>query len=172
AAVADGDSLRPRRAGGERAIAGLRVIAALSQRLGTSAADVAPVRTARQALFQWGHLDVIGPLGEGSSAEVFRAYDPLLDIEVALKLSRPSLGRRATAEWIAEARGRARLRHPNVGAVHGVDVHGGRAGLWLDLVEGETLLVYGERAGPLHARELCLTGIELCKGLAAIHQSG
>lgn len=171
AAVADGESLRPR-VGGERAIAGLRVIAALSQRLGNLSSEAAPMRASRPALFQWGHLDVIEVIGEGTSAEVFRAYDPLLDIEVALKLSRPSLGRRATAEWIAEARRLARLRHPNVVAVHGVDVHAGRAGLWLDLVDGETLLAYGERRGPMPARELCLTGIELCKGLSAIHLAG
>ncbi len=171
-AVADGESLRPRRAGGEQAIAGLRVIAALSQRMGALAGDPVPMRATRAALFQWGHLDVIEAIGDGTSAEVFRAYDPLLDIEVALKLSRPGLGRRATAEWIAEARRLARLRHPNVVAVHGVDVHAGRAGLWLDLVEGETLLAYGERNGPMPARELCLAGIELCKGLSAIHQAG
>lgn len=176
-AVADGDRLVPGRSGrgearGGGTLASLRLIAALSQRLGTLQVDVLNARPARQALFQWGHLDVIEPLGSGTSAEVFRAYDPLLDIEVALKLSRPNLGRRATAEWIAEARGLARLRHPNIVAVHGVDVHGGRAGLWLDLVEGETLADYGERCAPLPARELCLAGIELSKGLAAVHDAG
>jgi tetratricopeptide (TPR) repeat protein len=172
AAVADGDHTLPRLGSNPRALNGLRVIAALSQQLNSLQPDALPIRPARTAQFQWGHLDVIEPLGSGTSADVFRAYDPLLDIEVALKLSRPNLGRRATAEWISEARRLARLRHPNVVAVHGVDVHDGRAGLWLDLVDGETLADYGERCAPLPARELSLIGIELCRGLAAIHAAG
>lgn len=177
AAVADGDRIaaddeKYKSGRSDGALSGLRMIAALSQRLGTLQPDLLKARPARQAQFQWGHLDVIEPLGSGTSAEVFRAYDPLLDVEVALKLSRPNLGRRATAEWISEARGLARLRHPNVVTVHGVDVHGGRAGLWLDLVEGENLADYGDRCAPLPARELCLAGIELSKGLAAIHDAG
>lgn len=170
-AVADGVPLAAGTDADPRAVSGLRVIAALSQRMGALVPELAPPRQ-QPALFQWGHLDVIEAIGTGASAQVYRAYDPLLDVEVALKLSRPDLGTRASAEWIGEARRLARLRHPNVVAVHGVDIHDGRAGLWLDLVDGETLAAYGQRRGPLPARELCLVGLELCNGLAAIHQAG
>jgi tetratricopeptide (TPR) repeat protein/tRNA A-37 threonylcarbamoyl transferase component Bud32 len=171
AAVADGAPLAAGAGGDAPAVNGLRVLAALSQRMGALVPELAPPRQ-RPALFQWGHLDVIEAIGTGASAQVYRAYDPLLDIEVALKLSRPDLGPRASAEWIGEARRLARLRHPNVVAVHGVDSHDGRAGLWLDLVDGETLQAYGQRRGPLPARELCLVGLELCNGLSAIHDAG
>jgi tetratricopeptide (TPR) repeat protein/tRNA A-37 threonylcarbamoyl transferase component Bud32 len=171
AAVADGEPLVAGATGDARAVTGLRVIAALSRRMGALVPEPAPRRQQR-ALFQWGHLDVIEAIGTGASAQVYRAYDPLLDIEVALKLSRPDLGARGSAEWIGEARRLARLRHPNVVAVHGVDIHDGRAGLWLDLVDGETLQAYGQRRGPLPARELCLVGLELCNGLSAIHEAG
>ena len=40
------------------------------------------------ALFTWGHLQAREKLGEGAFAEVFRAYDPLLQRDVALKLRR------------------------------------------------------------------------------------
>jgi tetratricopeptide (TPR) repeat protein/tRNA A-37 threonylcarbamoyl transferase component Bud32 len=171
AAVADGVPLAAGADDDARAVSGLRVIAALSQRLGALVPELAPPRQ-QPALFQWGHLDVIEAIGTGASAQVYRAYDPLLDVEVALKLSRPGIGARASAEWIGEARRLARLRHPNVVAVHGVDIHDGRAGLWLDLVEGESLAAYGQRRGPLPARELCLVGLELCNGLSAIHEAG
>src|SRR5687767_7756693 len=40
----------------------------------------------------WGHLRVMEKLGEGSFGEVYRAYDPLLDRQVALKLSKHDFG--------------------------------------------------------------------------------
>lgn len=57
-------------------------------------------------------------LGEGSFGTVYRAYDPLLDREVALKVPRFVDDSRATQErFVREAKAAARLRHPNVVAV-------------------------------------------------------
>lgn len=73
------------------------------------------------ALFEWGHLKALEKLGSGSYAEVFRAYDPLLDREFALKLRRQELAAPVAARrhFIHEARRLARVRHPNVIVVHG-----------------------------------------------------
>src|SRR5690606_23517291 len=69
-------------------LSGLRLIAGLSERLG-AVIPATPASGAQKVLFQWGHLDVLERIGEGTASEVFRAHDPLLAIEVALKLSRP-----------------------------------------------------------------------------------
>lgn len=171
AAVADGAPLPQADMAGDRVHSALQVIAGLAGRL-SSAAQAPAGGAPGTVLFQWGHLDVLERIGAGASSEVYRAYDPLLAVEVALKLSHPDLGWAGTGGWIAEGRRLARLRHPNIVTVHGVDSHDGRAGLWLELVRGETLDAWIGRVGALPVRELCLAGMELCRGLAAIHDAG
>src|ERR1700679_276429 len=48
--------------------------------------------TPTSSKFQFGGLTVIEPLGSGSQGEVWRAYDPLLDLQVALKLRKIDSG--------------------------------------------------------------------------------
>lgn len=123
-----------------------------------------------EPLFRWGGLDVLELIGEGSFGEVYRAFDPMLDREVALKLRREERpGRR---DLVAEARRLARIRHPNVVTVHGVDERNGRIGLWTDLIDGCTLTELVRRQGPLGAREAAALGIDLCGALAAVHAAG
>lgn len=135
-------------------------------------------------LFVWGHLEVRSPLGEGTFGEIYRAFDPTLQREVALKLYKqgaepassddPMVHRsgRGVHPGLDEARSMARLRHPNVLAVHGVDVREGRLGIWTDLLEGETLEDRLATAGNFSDTEAALVGIELCRALAAIHRAG
>ena len=127
-----------------------------------------------RVLFEWGHLKVLEKLGDGSSGEVFRAYDPLLDREVALKLWRAEQAAPAATRrrFIQEARRLARVRHPNVIVVHGADVHDSRVGLWTDLVTGNTLEQWLAQEGPLSAEETALIGLDLCRALAAVHAAG
>jgi hypothetical protein len=127
-----------------------------------------------EPLFVWGHLEVLEKLGEGSFGEVYRARDPVLDRDVALKLRRAASaeGLVAQSAFLDEARRLARVRHPNVLTVHGTDVHDGRVGLWADLIKGQTLEERLEQEGPLGAHEAALAGVELCGALAAVHAQG
>ena len=127
-----------------------------------------------QPLFRWGPLDVLEKVGEGSGGEVFRAYDPSLETEFALKLRKTDdeLGSATVVEFLAEGRRLARVRHPNVLVVHGADVHGGRMGIWTDFVRGKSLEAYLKQHGPLSAREASLIGLDLCRALAAVHAAG
>ncbi|HEY2861630.1 MAG TPA: protein kinase, partial [Terracidiphilus sp.] len=80
-------------------------------------------------------------LGRGGFGEVYRAWDPMLEREVALKLLLPrGLDQdQQLAALLAEARAIARVRHPNIVSVHGVDRREGRVGFWSDYVRGQTL---------------------------------
>ncbi len=125
-------------------------------------------------LFRWGHLEIRELLGEGGFGEVYRARDPRLGRDVALKLLRPDLAGPSlqVTRFLAEARRMARVRHPNVAAIQGADEHDGRPGIWMELATGPTLEERLEREGPLGASEAAAIGIELCRALAAVHAAG
>ncbi|HUK64322.1 MAG TPA: serine/threonine-protein kinase, partial [Dongiaceae bacterium] len=124
---------------------------------------------AAPALFAWGSLRVRGRLGEGSFGEVFAAWDPALQREVALKLRRAEAG---TLLWLDEARALARVRHPNVLVVHGADLRDGRAGIWSERVRGRTLEEELEAVGPLPIREATRIARDVASALEAVHRTG
>jgi eukaryotic-like serine/threonine-protein kinase len=126
-----------------------------------------------EQLTVWGPFELRERVGVGGFGEVYRAWDPKLQREVAIKLL---LARRASASgyetMLREARLTAKVRHPSVVAVHGVDVHEGRVGFWTDFVHGKTLSALLAAQGPFAAREAAMIGIELCGALSAVHAEG
>ena len=132
----------------------------------TAPVDVGP-------LGRWGHLTLLERIDKGSFGSVFRARDPKLQTDVALKLAALRDGVAIDpAGALTEARLLARVRHPNVVRVHGVDVIDGHVGIWMELVDGESLAALLRRQGPLSAREAALIGADLCHALAAVHRAG
>jgi TolB-like protein/tetratricopeptide (TPR) repeat protein len=130
--------------------------------------------TTAPAIGNWGHLALVERLGGGTAGEVYRAWDRQLECDVALKLLRVNEASNDphSSPIVREGRLLARVRHPNVITVHGVAVHEGRFGLWMELVRGATLEQLLARRGPFSAREAALIGIDLCRALAAIHAAG
>ncbi len=118
-----------------------------------------------QNLGQWGHLLLRRRIGAGAFGEVFHAHDLWLDHPVALKLLKPEIAKSDFSSRILhEARRLARVRHPNVVNVHGADMHDGRIGFWMDLIEGETLSDLVAR-GRLSHGEASHIGREICLAL-------
>lgn len=121
----------------------------------------------------WGHLTLLERIDKGSFGSVYRAHDPKLQADVALKLVTPAEDRGLDpSRALKEARLLARVRHPNVVRVYGADVIDGRAGIWMEFLEGQTLTVLLRARGPLGAREAALMGADLCQALAAVHAAG
>jgi serine/threonine protein kinase len=111
-------------------------------------------------------------LGEGSFGRVYRAYDPSLDREVALKVptfptDHPELAER----FLREARAAARLRHPNIVAIF--EIGQGEVGLYIasEFVAGQTLsdLLASERTSLRRAVEWVRT---LALALQYAHEEG
>jgi hypothetical protein len=71
---------------------------------------------------------------------------------------------------LIEGQNLARLRHENVVSVYGADEHEERIGIWMELVEGQTLSDAVAQHGPYSATEAGQIGIELCRALAAVHR--
>lgn len=110
-------------------------------------------------------------LGEGGMGVVYRALDPDLDREVALKLVlSAAAATEARKRALTEARALARLAHPNVVAVHEVGEFEGQLYIAMEHVEGATLASWSSHERSLAARLDML--IQAGRGLAAAHDRG
>ena len=120
-------------------------------------------------LKSWGRLEIRRELGRGGFGTVYLAWDPALECEVALKVMHDA---ERSAAVIQEGRLLARVRHPNVVMVHGVDQYDDTVGLRMEFIEGLTLKQALEVRGVFGAQEAALIGIDVCRALAAVHKAG
>jgi len=170
--LAESSAEGPERASSIRALRELERIAEFNRRLQDPPGDGDPA----PAPANWGPLLLLEPVGSGASGEVWRAWDPELQREVALKFlldrgrsaSEPSEG----AALADEARALARIRHPGVVTVYGIDEHDGRPGMWMEFLHGSTLAETIERRGALDAIEVARIGLALCRALEAVEAAG
>ncbi|HTO91093.1 MAG TPA: serine/threonine-protein kinase [Candidatus Sulfotelmatobacter sp.] len=123
---------------------------------------------------RWGDLLLLEQVGSGMSGQVWRAWEPKLQREVAVKLlnPRPAEAGSESHALLEEARALARVRHPNVVTVFGAGEFEGHPGLWMEFLRGETLDKRIERQGALPPAEVARIGLELARALAAVHAAG
>ena len=105
--------------------------------------------------------------------EVYRARDPRLDREVAIKVLSPQLAADpdALARFEREAMSVAKLSHPNILSIFEFARDGGTAFVVTELVDGETLRARLER-GALPPRRAVAYALQIAKGIAAAHARG
>jgi serine/threonine protein kinase len=87
-----------------------------------------------------GPYEILASLGAGGMGEVYRARDPRLGREIAIKVL--PAGFSSDPEWLRrfeqEARAASALNHPNILTVHDVGVHEGNPYLVCELLHGQT----------------------------------
>ncbi|HEY3204734.1 MAG TPA: protein kinase, partial [Thermoanaerobaculia bacterium] len=88
-----------------------------------------------------GPYEIVAPLGAGGMGEVYRARDPRLGREVAIKVLPASFSNDADRlhRFEREAQAAGALNHPNITAVHDIDSYEGAPYIVTELLEGETL---------------------------------
>jgi serine/threonine-protein kinase len=118
---------------------------------------------------RWGPLEIRRKIGSGHFGTVYLAWDGALERHVALKLLQATGD---AAEIIREGRLLARVRHPNVVTVYGVDQHDNAIGLWMEFIDGLTLSSILAAGGVLPARDAALIGTDLCGAVTAVHKAG
>ena len=120
-----------------------------------------------------GPYEVIAPLGAGGMGEVYRARDPRLDREVAIKVLPERLARDpdALSRFKREAKAIAALSHPNIVAIHDFGSHQGIFYAVTELLEGETLRAR-LKASVLPWPRAAELAAAVADGLSATHAKG
>ena len=122
---------------------------------------------------QLGPYQIVAPLGAGGMGEVYRASDPRLGREVAIKVLPGSLSRDLDRlrRFEQEARAASALNHPSILAIYDIGTHEGSPYLVTELLEGSTLR---DRltGGPLSPRKAVDHAVQIAQGLAAAHEKG
>lgn len=124
-----------------------------------------------------GPYEILSTLGVGGMGEVYRAHDPRLNRNVAIKVLRGDFA--ATPEQKArferEARAIAALNHPNIVAIFefgtGVSTGAGTQYIVSELIHGESLRdIMSDK--PVPVRRLVDIAAQIADGLAAAHAGG
>jgi serine/threonine-protein kinase len=122
-----------------------------------------------------GRFEVRGELGAGAFGRVYRAWDPNLQREVAVKVPQPGALRTAgdRDRFLKEARAAATISHPNVCPIHEVGEADGRPYIVMPLVPGHTLAAaLKKRTEPLPEKQTALIVRKLALALDAAHKKG
>ena len=142
----------------------VRIGSAYSVRTGARVTGPQPSR--------FGPYEVVALLGVGGMGEVYRARDPRLNRDVAIKvLARAGTDPIRQQRFTDEAQAASALNHPNIVTVYDVGTHDGAPYIVSELVEGSSLRERLAHA-PLAVREVLDLGVQMAEGLATAHQAG
>lgn len=122
-----------------------------------------------------GRFQVHGKLGHGAFGQVYRAFDPQLGREVAIKVPLETAVATPTdrEKFLKEARAAATINHPNVCQIHEVGEHDGRPYIVMALVNGQSLADHlKSRQEPISEKQAALIVRKVALALAAAHDKG
>jgi serine/threonine protein kinase len=121
-----------------------------------------------------GRFELRRILGRGAQSEVWLAFDPRLEREVAIKLMKVDQGAdaAAVAQWLQEARSVSRLTHPNIVPVFEADVQDQQPYLVFEYVPGQTLASVLAQRGALPPAEAVTLMREVLDALVIAHAAG
>ena len=120
-----------------------------------------------------GPYQVVAKLGEGGMGVVYRAHDPKLNRDVAIKIIPPVFASDAErlSRFRREAQVLAALNHPNIAQIYGVEETGDGPALVLELVDGPTLSTR-IAAGPLDVGDAMSIARQIALAFEAAHAQG
>lgn len=118
--------------------------------------------------------EVLGLIGSGGMADVYKARDSKLNRLVAVKVLRQEfrMDKTFVAKFQKEAQAAAGLSHPNIVSVYDVGEDANANFIVMELVEGITLKDYIKRKKKLSVREATSIAIQVSLGLEAAHKCG
>ncbi len=149
-------------------------VSSSSVRTASFRSDPAPAK-AEPAPATIGRFKILAVLGQGAFGRVYKARDPKLDRDVALKVPKP--GTFTSAEererFLREARAAAAIQHPNICPVHDVILEGDEFYIVMGYVPGKSLAdLLSERKNLLSAKQAVVIVRKLAMALHAAHGRG
>ena len=116
---------------------------------------------------------IIRTLGEGGMANVYLAYDTILDRNVAVKVLRGDLAtdEKFVRRFQREALSASNLYHPNIVQIYDFDSEDGQYYIVMEYVEGKTLKQLLKRRGSLTITEVIDIMSQITDGMAHAHDS-
>jgi serine/threonine-protein kinase len=121
-----------------------------------------------------GKYQVLERLGEGGMGTVYRARDEMLDRDVAIKVLRPDLVRQQALvdRFRTEAVALARLAHPRIATLYGLEREGGELYMVMEFLRGETLEALVQREGRVSWRRAAEICAHIAEALDHAHDHG
>ena len=122
---------------------------------------------------QVGPYEIVCALGAGGMGEVYRARDPKLNRDVAIKVLPESfaLDTDRLTRFTREARTLASLNHPNIAHIHGLEELGAGHALVMEMVEGEDLSTW-IAGGPMPLADALPIARQVADALETAHEQG
>jgi eukaryotic-like serine/threonine-protein kinase len=118
-----------------------------------------------------GKYEIVAKIGQGAMGEVYRAHDPVLGRDVAIKTMAPGVvaDDDLRKRFRREAQSAARMNHPNIITVHDFGEEAGHVYMAMELLEGFDLkeLIARQTPMPLEAKLSLME--QICDGLAFAH---
>ena len=120
-----------------------------------------------------GRYQIIRTIGEGGMANVYLAYDTILEREVAVKVLRGDLANdeKFVKRFQREAKAASSLNHPNIVEMYDVGEDDGNYFIVMEYVNGKTLKNLIKKRGALSLSETIDIMLQLTSGIACAHDS-
>jgi serine/threonine-protein kinase len=135
---------------------------------------LSPSRVLRQGSVVASRYEILSMLGQGGMGAVYRAHDRLLDEPVAIKVLRPDVAREPdiARRFQSEIKLARRVSHKNVCRIHEYGDDQGLRYISMEFLEGVDLRQLVREKGGLPPAEAFDVALQVCDGLAAIHEVG
>ncbi len=119
-----------------------------------------------------GRYQIIRTIGEGGMANVYLAYDTILEREVAVKILRGDLAsdEKFVKRFQREAKAASSLNHPNIVEMYDVGEDDGNYFIVMEYVNGKTLKSLIKKRGALSLSETIDIMLQLTSGIACAHE--
>ncbi len=120
-----------------------------------------------------GSYEIVALIGEGGMGEVYKAHDPQLGRDAAVKVlpERISAQKEALARLENEAHLASSLNHPNIVTIYSIGWEGDRRYIAMEFIDGVTLQELME-TGPMSLERALNISAQIADGLAKAHEAG